>query len=113
MPSNIVTMRPDESNDKEFDKYPNIVPPGKTVAEIVKVEQVFDTQTVPIRRIEAMELGQPIAATRRSDYALPTSHPSRKSRPVRPRHRSPEPGGPGGPGGAGPTSGWSPGDGIR
>jgi len=57
VPSNIVTMQPDENNDKEFDKYPNIIPPGKTVAEIVKVEQVFDTQTVPVRRIDAMAIG--------------------------------------------------------
>jgi len=56
VPANVVTIQPDESNDKEFDKYKNIIPPGKTVSEIVKVEQVFDAQTVPVRRIEAMAL---------------------------------------------------------
>ena len=56
VPANMVTIQPDESNDKEFDKYKNIIPPGKTVSEIVKVEQVFDAQTVPVRRIEAMAL---------------------------------------------------------
>ena len=58
VPSNIVTMQPDESNEKEFDKYANLIPAGKTVSEIVRVEQKFDTQTVPIRRIEAMQLGK-------------------------------------------------------
>ena len=57
VPANIVTIQPDESNDKEFEKYPNMIPAGKNVSEIVKIEQVFDTQTVPIRRIEAMALG--------------------------------------------------------
>ena len=54
VPANVVTIQPDESNDKEFDKYKNIIPPGKTVSEIVKVEQVFDARTVPVRRIEAI-----------------------------------------------------------
>lgn len=57
--SNIVTIQPDENNEKDLDKYPNLLPPGKRVAEIVKVEQVFDAQTVPVRRIEAMALGYP------------------------------------------------------
>lgn len=65
VPSNIVITQPDESNDKEFDKYFNIIPPGKTVAEIVKVEQVFDTQTVPVRRIEAMAIGTMMATDSR------------------------------------------------
>ena len=58
VPSNFVAVRPDDSSDKDFDKYPNIIPAGKRVAEIVRVEQAFDTQTAPIRRIEAMELGK-------------------------------------------------------
>ncbi len=56
--SNVVSIKPDENNDKDLDKYPNLIPPGKNVVEIVKVEQVFDTQTVPIRRIDALALGK-------------------------------------------------------
>jgi len=57
VPSNIVIAQPDENNDKEFDKTATIIPPGKNVAEIVKVEQVFDRETVPVRRVEAMAIG--------------------------------------------------------
>jgi len=58
VPANVVSVHPDESSEKDFEKYRNIVPAGKNVVEIVKVEQVFDTQTVPVRRIDAMELGK-------------------------------------------------------
>lgn len=58
VPANVVTMQPDESNEKDFDKYPNVIPVGKTVTEIARIEQKFDRQTVPIRRIEAMQLGK-------------------------------------------------------
>ncbi len=37
----------------------HIIPPGMPVGEIVAVEQVFDSRTVPIRRIENMALGFP------------------------------------------------------
>jgi hypothetical protein len=37
-----------------------VIPPSiGTVSEIVRVEQVFDTRTVPVRRIEAIALGFP------------------------------------------------------
>ncbi|MBA4062875.1 MAG: hypothetical protein C0501_04050 [Isosphaera sp.] len=36
----------------------HILPVTATVAEIYKVEQVFDARTVPVRRIEAMRLGK-------------------------------------------------------
>ena len=58
VPSNIVSIQPDESSDKDFDRYPNNIPVGRTVSEIVRVEQEFDRETVPIRRIEAMQLGK-------------------------------------------------------
>jgi hypothetical protein len=58
VPSNVVTMQPDESNDKDFDKYPNLIQIGTTVTEITRIEQKFDRQTVPIRRIEAMQMGK-------------------------------------------------------
>jgi hypothetical protein len=37
------------------------IPPGTTVTEIFKVEQVFDTRTVPVRRIDKLVLGYPDA----------------------------------------------------
>jgi hypothetical protein len=58
VPSNVATEQPDETNEKTFEKYKNLLPPGKSVVEIVKIEQVFDSQTVPVRRIEALELGK-------------------------------------------------------
>ena len=58
VPSNIVSIQPDESSDKDFDRYLNNIPAGRTVSEIVRVEQEFDRETVPIRRIEAMQLGK-------------------------------------------------------
>jgi hypothetical protein len=36
----------------------HVLPPATPVDEIVKVEQVFDTRTVPIRRIERLALGK-------------------------------------------------------
>jgi hypothetical protein len=58
VPANVAVVEPDETNDKSLDAYPNLIPPGKTAAEIVKVEQVFDTQTVPVRQIVALALGK-------------------------------------------------------
>jgi hypothetical protein len=58
VPANIAIMQPDETTDKDFDKYLNLIPVGRTVSEIVRVEQKFDAQTVPIRRIEALQLGK-------------------------------------------------------
>src|SRR5262249_28466131 len=36
----------------------HVLPAGTPVNEIVKVEQVFDTKTVPIRRIDPLALGK-------------------------------------------------------
>ena len=58
VPANVVAMQPDESDEKNFNKYPNLIQVGTTVTEITRVEQKFDRQTVPIRRIEAMQLGK-------------------------------------------------------
>ncbi len=35
----------------------HVLPPGKTADEIVRVEQVFDARTVPVKRIDALVLG--------------------------------------------------------
>ena len=48
-PANVLNIVPTDDH---------IIPPTLDVAEIAKVEQVFDTRTVPVRRIEAMELGK-------------------------------------------------------
>lgn len=36
----------------------HILPPGKQVNEIVRIEQVFDVRTVPIKRIDALVMGK-------------------------------------------------------
>ncbi|MBA4187968.1 MAG: hypothetical protein C0467_08105 [Planctomycetaceae bacterium] len=48
-PANVLNIVPTDDH---------IIPPTLDVAEIVKVEQVFDARTVPVRRIEAMQLGK-------------------------------------------------------
>jgi hypothetical protein len=56
VPADRITIKPD-ANDANLSKYPNVIPPGTNVTRIAKVEQVFDTTTVPIRRIDALALG--------------------------------------------------------
>ena len=50
-----------------------VIPPSiGTVSEIVRVEQVFDTRTVPVRRIEAIALGLPDNRHAGSQLVMPT-----------------------------------------
>ncbi|MCS7022921.1 MAG: hypothetical protein NZU63_13965 [Gemmataceae bacterium] len=56
IPADRVDIKPDP-NDQNLSKYPNVIPPGVNITRIVKVEQVFDPATVPIRRIDALALG--------------------------------------------------------
>jgi hypothetical protein len=56
VPADRIIIKPD-ANDTNLSKYPNVIPPGTNVTRIAKVEQVFDTTTVPIRRIDALALG--------------------------------------------------------
>ena len=74
-------------------RLPTSSPPAGT-CEIVKVEQVFDTRTVPVRRIEAMatrEAGQPVVCLVLAAPEVPG--PSRTRRPRRPPRRGPTAGG--------------------
>lgn len=54
-PANFIDIAP--LPDQPLKDYPNVIPVGKEVVELVRVEQVFDTRTVPVRRIETIVLG--------------------------------------------------------
>jgi hypothetical protein len=56
VPADRIEIRADP-NDQNLSKYPNVIPPGTNITRIVKVEQVFDPATVPIRRLDALALG--------------------------------------------------------
>lgn len=54
-PANTIEIAP--LPDQQVKDYPNVIPPGKNIAELARVEQLFDARTVPVRRIETMALG--------------------------------------------------------
>jgi len=98
----------------------HVLPPGVTPAEIAKVEQVFDSRTVPIRQIDRIVLGKTdsryakyqllppdIKAYKDPDPSTTTSAPASGSQPgVPPASPGPLSGnGPGGMGGMGGASG--------
>jgi hypothetical protein len=68
-PANTIDIAP--LPDQKITDYPNLIPPGKNVLEIVKVEQVFDSRTVPVRRIEAVALGFQDSRTKASVLLTP------------------------------------------
>ncbi len=54
VPANVIDVAP--LPDQPLKDYPNVLPAGPQPVEIVKVEQVFDIRTVPVRRIDALQL---------------------------------------------------------
>lgn len=60
-PANTIVIAP--LPDQQIKDYINLIPPGKNIVEIVRVQQVFDTRTVPVRRIESLALGYPDSRT--------------------------------------------------
>lgn len=80
------------------------IPPGTSVTEVAKIEQVFDARTVPVRRVDKLVLGYPDA---RNAKVPPVKHP------LFPEDEAPAAGGPGSaPGGlAGPIAGGGRGEG--
>ncbi|MCE9565260.1 MAG: hypothetical protein K8U57_24775 [Planctomycetes bacterium] len=93
------------------------IPVSFTVAEIAKVEQVFDTRTVPVRRIEAMGLGFRDARSATKQLFMPEFTAFKPKADVVPKDDAKAPGGPPigpigppfgtGPGGVGPATGAS------
>ena len=60
-PANTIVIAP--LPDQQIKDYINLIPPGKNIVEIVRVQQQFDTRTVPVRRIESLVLGYPDSRT--------------------------------------------------
>lgn len=63
VPANVLTIAPTKDH---------IIPPTTNVVEIARVEQRFDTRTVPVRRIEGLALSYPDSRHARSQLKPPS-----------------------------------------
>jgi hypothetical protein len=86
VPANVQAILPKDDH---------LLPPGMTADEIVRVEQVFDIRTVPVKRIDALALGF-LDARNAGKPLLPPNPPFAQEA------AAPAPGGPGGPTGVPP-----------
>lgn len=101
VPADVITVEPSEQH---------VLPVGISPTEIARVEQVFDTRTVPIRRIDHMALGYRDSRHALAPLLMPKFEVYKKEEAAAAEAASAMPQGSGGPGGmGGPPMGPSPG----